>query len=463
MTETSIEQLRRDGRSIPAEFSVGLSTGETLSVRKIFRWLPGKRITGEAEFAGETVLAKLFISASSGRHCRREVRGINLLKGAGIPTPEIKFCAGGILITEFLTPSETLLERITAAGDDDKIRLLTSAARLIGRMHAAGVVHGDLHSGNFLCHNDGLLMIDGDAVRTTLFGKPARGKRVLENLSMLLLALPAVWSGAHEEMIAYYRRENPAMRASVERIRDVTDRLRRDVFAHLVRKSLRSSTAFSVRKSFFRFTSVIRNQAELFRGVLSSPDRVIETGMRLKTGESSTVAAFELAGRRFVMKRYNLKSRRHAFLRFWRKSRAWNSWKAGQLLALEKINTPVPAALIEERVGPFRRRAWIINDYCDGTLLETLNPQEEPSTEMKRAIVRLFSMLHAERISHGDMKASNLMWSGGRLYVIDLDVMKQHRFAFTYKKKWDKDRARFLRNWKAGTPLRRWLENNLPD
>ena len=76
---------------------------------------------------------------------------------------------------------------------------------------------------------------------------------------------------------------------------------------------------------------------------------------------------------------------------FWRPSRAWHSWVAGHRLAFFGIPTPAPLAMLEERVGPLRRRAFLVTDYCPGeSLMQRLSPDHEPDAEMAAALISLF-------------------------------------------------------------------------
>jgi serine/threonine-protein kinase RIO1 len=127
------------------------------------------------------------------------------------------------------------------------------------------------------------------------------------------------------------------------------------------------------------------------------------------------------------------------------------------------VATPAPLALVEERFGPLRRRGFLINEFCPGDdLLHLLAPEREPATDMARAIIDLFRTLHALRISHGDLKASNLLWHEGRVVIIDLDALVEHRSAYGHARAWRRDRERLLRNWPAASRLHHWLDANLP-
>jgi tRNA A-37 threonylcarbamoyl transferase component Bud32 len=175
------------------------------------------------------------------------------------------------------------------------------------------------------------------------------------------------------------------------------------------------------------------------------------------------VARVALGEAEAVIKRYNLKSVGHALSRLWRPSRAWHSWREAHRLQLFGIATPLPLALIEERLGPLRRRAWLVTDHCPGESLDKhLSAEREPPAAEAAAIVSLFATLHRLRISHGDLKATNLLWHAGEIWLIDLDACTQHRSETAYRQAWGRDRARLLRNWPEASVLGRWLPANLP-
>ncbi|MDH3345912.1 MAG: lipopolysaccharide kinase InaA family protein, partial [Kiritimatiellaceae bacterium] len=236
-----------------------------------------------------------------------------------------------------------------------------------------------------------------------------------------------------------------------------------DKVKRCVKKSFRDCTDFSVSRHFNRFISVQRAREQDLALILADPDKAIEGCPQLKMGGSSTISQVESPQGPVVIKRYNLTSWLYAFSRLWRPSRAWNSWKAGLRLKYLHLQTPEPLAMIESRWGPLRRKAWIITEFCSGTpLLDHLNPDIRPSGKEAAEIISLFKTLHRERISHGDFKATNLFWHNDRISVIDLDSMKQHRFKFTYRRAWKKDRVRLLRNWPTESPLHQWLDETLP-
>ena len=466
------DTLRAAGRAPELPFRVALADGSELRATRMLRSLPGKRIVAQAELGDCTVLAKLYIGDGSARHWARERDGVGHLVHAGLPTPGLiaaaPLAAGGYaIVTEFLAESETLLQawqRVArpTPGSDECREILEPAFALLGRMHACGITHEDLHLGNLLKHGDDLYVIDGDTVQrraaSTLDPEQAR-----DNLALLIAQLPMAWDRALEPLLAAYARGNPTLGATPSDLNPGIERARSRRLADYLGKVRRNCSLFRVEKRFSRYTALFRPSEAEIGMLLKDPDRGTEDGDRLKSGGTCTVARARGATRALVIKRYNLKSRKHALSRIWRPSRAWHSWVEGNRLRLLGIPTPAPLAVIEERWGPLRGRAWLITDYCAGPdLAEHLAADREPPPREAEAILSVFDTLFRARISHGDMKATNLLWSEGELCLVDLDAMCQHRSADAHRRAWRRDRTRFLKNWPAGSALHRWLEAHLP-
>jgi tRNA A-37 threonylcarbamoyl transferase component Bud32 len=462
--------LRAAGRTPAVPFRVALGDGRELLVVRLLRVLPGKRVVGESRLDGRRLLAKLFIDKDSARHWQREHLGIEALAAAGIATPAAVAAqplpgGGHVLLTDFLDGATTVLEHWQALagsspGNPTAIALLTPAFRLLGQLHRAGLSHDDLHLGNFLQHGDCLYLIDGDAVATA--AAPLGEKAAARDLAMLVAQLPRTWDEQLAPLLDAYRaggaqlpgpstRARALRRERAWRLRDYLDKTGRDC------------SLFKVERSLHRFAAVVRAEADTLAPLLADPDRWIADGTALKRGNTCTVARVELGGRTLVIKRYNLKHLGHAISRAWRPTRAWHSWREGHRLDLFGIPTPKPLALVEERWGPLRARAWLVTEYCAGpNLLTHLDPASEPPPAEAAALGMLFATLYRERISHGDLKATNLLWQDGRITLIDLDAMRQHATIVGFVRAWRGDRARFLRNWPADSPLHRWLDAMLP-
>jgi tRNA A-37 threonylcarbamoyl transferase component Bud32 len=342
------------------------------------------------------------------------------------------------------------------------IAVLSPALAMLARMHRAGLVQEDLHLGNFLRAADALLVIDGDSVKD--FGRPLTAAEAANNLGMLLAQLSAAWDVAKGALLTIYQDAGGIAGVDDAALQVTIDRVRSWRLKDFLGKCVRDCSLFAVEQSATRFASVLRESADRLAPLLADPDHALEAGIRLKSGNTCTVAQVWLGeSESVVIKRYNLKNVGHALSRLWRPSRAWHSWREAHRLQLSGIATPLPLALIEERLGPLRRRAWLIADLCPGvSLADHLSAECEPPAAEALAIASLFATLHRLRISHGDLKATNLLWHAGRIWLIDLDATTQHRSEAAYRQAWRRDRARLLRNWPEASVLGCWLQANLP-
>lgn len=457
--EETAASLRAVGRRVLAPSTLALDGGGELVVERWLRILPGKRLTGIGRWHGQAVLAKLFIAArGSERHWQRERRGIDSLKAHGLSTPGLLASgrlegAGHFMLTEFLDGAQR--------PDAEAFDALRPVFETVGRMHARGILQADVHLGNFLLREGRLYVVDGDAIR------PARSDRErLDNLALLFAQLPPhARAGQQAGLLAAYRNGNPDLAVDAAQLDASIARAREARLADILDKCLRDCSLFKVAQRADRFVSQVRDEVGFLAPLIADPDAWIERGMPLKRGRSATLAHIELEGRRLVIKRYNIKGAGHALARAWRPSRAWHAWLAGHRLRFLGIATPRPLALIERRLGPLRGRAWLITEYCEGpNLQETLAACADSGAPpgVLEAVRRLFTDLAAERISHGDLKATNFIWRGDALCVLDLDAMRRHDSDAAWRQAWHKDRARFLRNWPEGSVLLREFDALLP-
>lgn len=465
--------LRDTGRSPETPFCVVLADGREVLLRKLLRVLPGKRIVAEGDWGGRPVLAKFFVAEGSARHWAQEKAGIVALHQAKLPTPDLLLAealpgGGHVLLTVFVDGAQSLADAWqplseSPVGSPQALSVLLPAFLMVGKMHAAGLVQNDLHLGNFLRTGDELFVIDGDAVRSVSPGKALESRRATNNLAVLFAQLPLAWDSQRDALIEAYLAGGGCRISDMAGLQYEVSRVRTLRLKDYLGKTVRDCTLFSVKRSALRFVALRREEAERLSSLLDAPDDAVRGGQLLKDGRTCTVARATLDERVLVVKRYNLKNARHLLARFWRPSRAWHSWREGHRLGFLGIPTPAPLALLEERVGPLRRRAFLINEFCPGpSLLDYLAPDREPEAEIGRAIVSLFRILCDNRISHGDLKATNLLWHDGKVFVIDLDAVLQHRSSSAFARAWQRDRARLLRNWPATSALCQWLDRHLP-
>jgi tRNA A-37 threonylcarbamoyl transferase component Bud32 len=515
------------GRSPALPLDLQLPTGE-LQLQQWLRVLPEQRYVACAQWQGRRVLAKLLVGNKAARHFQRELDGARLLAAQGLPTPallEHGFAEGqgGWLLFDYLDGAQSLWDAWRAVEREPWLsnarqQVLVEALEMIARMHACGLWQADLHLDNLLRQAGQLWIIDGGGVQAQTPAQPLSRQKVLENLGMFFAQLPAEIEAHLEELLVHYLLINPEHALPLELLGKEIARVRQWRLRDYLKKIGRDCSLFSARIGAFGLRIVRRDQAITLQPLLDNPDSFLAgataacfaaeadrrpvapaedttsalfadesaptnggafcgsgfiresrepTSQLLKDGGSATVARVELDGRQLLVKRYNLKNFLHRLKRFWRPSRAWHSWREGNRLQHLGIATPLPLAVLESRWCWLRGRAWLVTDYCGGQDILSLSQSwldTPPPEEWLVALDRLFAALLRERISHGDLKGTNLLWDEqfGCWSLIDLDAMRQFRSERCFARAYARDRARFLRNWPQDSPLYRLLDQRIP-
>ncbi len=463
------DRLRRGQRHLRAPFRLRLSapdSEEIITCGAVLRHLPGKRLVCRASRAnGDDVIVKLFLAPRHAwRHCRRERAGISALQQAGIPTPALlrpttlEDEKTPLVLTSTVAGARSLADCWPDAEDPVRRTMMGTCARLIARLHRCGYVQQDAHPGNFLVAPNQVLMIDGDAVRKLPTPAILRRQRRLANLAHFLVQFdPDAERWAPEALRAYEQQRG--LTDHPERILYLKRLMRRCRHKRMRRRAAkvtRNCTDIAVHHRWRRYTAYDRQwYTDALQPLLDDPDRTMDAGHPLKEGNSATVVRVRHQGRTLVIKRYNIKNRWHHLRRCLRSSRGRTAWRNAHMLQLIGINTPPPRALIEERWGPFRARAFLVCDHQAGVNLSAHWPHDGQITDRRMdalpAVAGLIDCLHAAQISHGDMKASNLIVDGGRVFLMDLDGLRIVRSPQRFKRHFRKDGQRLLDNWPKGS------------
>ena len=467
--------LRSQGRQPPLPLSLSLAEGE-LKVEQWLRVLPRKRLVGRGLLNGQPVLVKLFIAKAAARHWHRESQGLAALQQAQLATPAVRAQGqldGGLyyLATDFLAQAQTLDQRWHALpehtpGQPEAMAVLQLALRSLAQLHRQGLIQHDLHLGNFLQQGEQLYLIDGDAISAVCPGQPLPAAQIEDNLALFFAQLAPAWDALSELLLIDYLQVNSACAINPDRLQQQIGKARQRRLQDWLGKALRDCSAFAVQRSWWRFSSVARQEQSALAPLLANLDSAFDGTPSLKDGASSSVTRLQHSGRSLVIKRYNIKGFGHWLRRCLRPSRASHSWLAAQHLRFLGIATPEPLAMVESRFGPLRWRAWLVTEYLPGRALSALIPtdgSELPDAQQQRMLLDLFAQLRINRIAHGDCKGSNILWADGRFWLIDLDAMQAFAPGARWQKTWAKDRARLIRNWPSGSAMACWLQQALPD
>jgi tRNA A-37 threonylcarbamoyl transferase component Bud32 len=453
--------LRSSGRRVSVPFCTKVVIEGQVSeliCTQVLRVLQGKRLVCFGEWERRPLVIKFFFDPHrANRHCHREEKGIRALLEGGVLAPELLFkgtlLKGGtpVLGLEKIEPSRDLAAEWAAAVEDTRRgQLLIYAVATIARQHIAGLKQEDPYRKNFLLAETSIYSIDGDGINTSHKGKPLSKRQSLKSLAHFLAQFYPRYDHLFEVVFKRYQEERNWKRPLPLDVltRYVGRQFNRRKKVRL-KKIFRASTALTCRKKRFSLTLCDREyDSNTMTEFLSNPDRVM-TGVRvLKAGKNSTVALIEIDGRRLVAKEYHVNRVRQILSGVFKGSRARFSWRNAHLLKLLFLRTAKPVALKEARLGT---KGYYVCEYLPGRDISNLFLKDHPSREEKDEVIsQLGEMIQAfanARVSHGELSPADFIWHRGKLFVVDLDRLRQHRWQWRFRRAFKEDRRRLTDYW----------------
>ncbi len=466
------KDIVRSGRNVPVPFRVILQSdlkhkpdnpNIEITCTHALRIIPAKRLVCSGSWDGNPVIVKFYLKLLDGkRHCKREVKGVEAFKKAGIKTPELLYRGNlesdstPVLVFKKIEPSDDFaLIWARVDNDGERVELLKRLVSAFAYQHEAGIKQDDVHLKNYMMSGKEIYFIDGGGVDAGHSGTPLAVAKSIRNLGALFSQFYQEFDRLIPEVFPTYAgiRSLPVNSRSFRRLDKEIDKQRRKRKNAYFRKIYRECTAFVCKKSWQYYMVCDRNEysEELIR-FINNIDNEIESSRLLKKGNSSTVGLVELNGRSMIVKRYNIKNFAHAISRCFRPSRAWISWKNAHLLGFMGVLTPMPIMFLERRLGIFRSKAYFLMEYVKGKdCYHLLHSDRVKAVEIKTIVKQFRQLLQTfadTSVLHGDLKATNfLVVENGELYVLDLDSMTEYRLRYGFKKRFNKKLKRLMKNW----------------
>ena len=459
----SAAALNRMGRT-PEPFLLALDgkTGEAalLHCRETVRAIPQRRLVCRGDWQGHDVYIKLYFDGE--KYWQAECQGLQALADNRIAAPTVLHSGTGdngalhVIVLQTIQPALTLDAALEQANEGAaRAALLQQAVVCIASHHAAGLQQRDIHLNNFLLSGGTLYTLDGGGIHNAgTENLPVQPS--CDNLALFFAELYPDDDVLIETLLPVYlaRRawDSEALPVAIfyQRMQYFRDRrLRR-----FLKKVFRDCSAFKCDHSWRCYRVVDRSMASAeMLEFLSDPDASLQhAGTRyLKQGNTCTLWITPVDGRKLVIKRYNIKNLSHKLGRALRHTRAAVSWMNAHRLWMYGILTARPVALLEERFGPLRGRAWYISEFVAGDTAASLCAQsgvaEKQVATAVQQVTALLAQLALSRLSHGDMKATNFILSQQGAVVIDLDAMQRHKTVESFSRAQRRDLLRFMRNW----------------
>lgn len=433
------------GKVLELPFNLEIN-GKSYICSKVLRLLPRKRLVVKAELAGKSYVIKLFSNAQKGRReLKRELKGYQLTKKSAVRLAKLEFVIDDS--EDYSAIAYEFIEHAEIFKDDNAMltQHAESLLNLVSELHNVAIYQDDFHLENLLIADKKLLLIDLASIKNEQQNRSLSKKKSFENLAMLIVQfIPQNQQILIDKLLDYFEKRqwiwNKEEQEKFELCIQQAWQQRKSIYLN---KCFRSCTMTEYSKTFSQQSAFRRPFIEeVGTDFINNIELLIEQGHLLKDGNSATVVKVSYAGKQLVIKRYNIKGFWHWLKRCYRPSRAATSWQNGNLLELLGIATPKALGFIEQRFGWLRKSAYLICEYSDGQELIDAYQSRAPSASELEKLKDMFNLLNKYKVSHGDLKASNLLLDkAGVISLIDLDAMKENQDE-------SKDKARFLKNWK---------------
>jgi tRNA A-37 threonylcarbamoyl transferase component Bud32 len=451
-----LKQFLQGERNIATPFELAFDSIQVSSVftcSEVLRLLPGKRLVLKANKGDQQLAIKLFASAQKGqREHNQELKGHALAKAAGVNVPDLiaSYTEASdyfAIAYDFLTDTELFSSETVRK----KPQVVANIVEIIAKMHNHGIWQQDIHLDNVLLQNDKIYLIDLGSVACETEGKALKKTKSLANLALFVAQFyPMEQDKLIPFLQNYYQARswlwNEGEKAHFLKILKPIWLKRKQDY---LKKCFRNCTMTEYGHDFSKEYAFRRNYFQTdIRDFINNIEHLMGEGEALKAGNSATVVKVIFDGKPIVIKRYNIKSSWHFIRRCMRKSRAAVSWRNANLLGFINLPTLKPIGFIEKRKGWLRHTAYFISEYQDAAELLDVYQQRQASEEELEQIKAIFDLMQKTQISHGDLKAQNLLLNThGKVSLIDLDSMQEHQNSEQFQKAFNKDKKRFLRNW----------------
>jgi len=401
---------------------------------------------------------------------KRAFRAGLMLRKNGFATPQIvaflQKRAGflhseDILITQAMMNASALPDVLRSDEVDgrpmtvkDRQAAIVDLGKVIGRMHANGICHGDLRWGNIFASRMAsdweFYLIDNE--RTQKYPILPSWLR-LKNLVQL-----HIYKGSltQVDQMRFWRAYIKAARISPPRSKRIASAVFRRTIKRLKKRD-RTHLGFASNdlQTHWKFQGAQFGNVEgCFLTEFCKGDKsavflkkiaeLMETGTLLKNDTATRVIRCTHNHWDIVIKRYNHRGWWHSLRHTIKGSRAKKCWRFGHLMTALNIPCAAPIAVIEERRYGLVWQSYILNAFVEGPNIQDYLHLANRSKRQKREILKkteaLASRLAENGLIHNDMKPCNLLIQGDSPVLIDLDSMQKHRNRWIlslYKRKMD--------------------------
>jgi tRNA A-37 threonylcarbamoyl transferase component Bud32 len=349
---------------------------------------------------------------------RREWLALSRLHAAGVPVP-LPLAWGRLADGDEIVVSEWregvgLTSALAGAAEPERTKILDALREAIGRLHAAGFRHGDLHPGNLLVEPDRITLLDLQRARPRRHERERLRDLAQLEFSLTRIGVPPTEHGRLRDLLGVGEALDPALRLFV-----------RDYVRGRGRRVLKRGRNWSrVRVGH----SLGLCEASIEPATLAS---WIQQSHALARGDPRREGRVEITmakahGRALVIKRVAAGSWGRALADRVRGSSAARAFAAGQRLALLGEIAARPLGFLEERRFGLPVQSELVLEAVGQADLDAYRPaSDQAALCCARALGAWLAECHAWGLHHRDLKAGNIRLSelgeSFRFWWVDLE------------------------------------------
>jgi heptose I phosphotransferase len=398
------------------------------------RVLPKRRWVMKGHWKNRLAVLKLFTDKKAYQH---EIAASQALQQAHILTPELLYQGQ---LDPYYALIYTYIDQASPLSEFTAEMMKTMIA-----LHQAGLVQSDCHRDNFLQRDGRIYVLDPGGIE---IHDQVNEKTALDNLALLYAQWPAIEDDKHFLLFAIYlqaKQWTDLIRLqALLKYKIAAARIKaRNAW---LKKIFRDCTQIKTKSRFTYRYCTRRDFDSLYTQTLFNyPEAYFHEGANfLNQGNSATVIRTHMGEYDVVIKRFNRKNWIKRIKRYFTQSKAARAWKMAHAMETIGIATPKPLAMIEKRFGFFGLDSYFISEYVAGERLDHLDTLADCSESLNI----LMDALDTAMCEHGDLKASNLLWDGKILYLLDTDSARFYSNRRVFQPAHEADWNRLLRNWR---------------
>ena len=356
---------------------------------------------------------------------RREFLIASQLVGKGLPFPQPfgwmeRVRKGRVRESYYLSEAIGVgVSFIEEAARSRESRSIVELAMTVKKFQDAGLLHGDLHGGNFLWGGDHLFLTDLHGAKVT---KSLSLDQRLWNLSHLFHSLRSMWGEAEQLQFLdrYFEgRLNLSQQGEIlrEKIHPVMNRLQQRQWRSRSKRCLKESTEFAVQREKkaryyyrrdFPLDRLKRVMAEHRNLVREKPLSLI------KYSPEVIVSILKDEGERICLKQFCLPSFWLRMRDHFRHSKGFKSWRAANGIRARGLPSLRPLALAEMKAWLGPKESILFMEVLAGAQeMDRFLLRGFEGLNRKRLFIKTFARwlvgLHKMHLYHKDMKTCNIL------------------------------------------------------